>query len=92
MTDTKALGAQAIRAIDDRRGALIKLSLSLHAEPEIAYQEHRSTAKLATLFQQYIEFDFAEAKRVPFDEGSLTGSSTRRAGACWWPTSWAPFS
>lgn len=26
-------------------------------------------AKLATLFQKYIEFDFAEAKRVPFDEG-----------------------
>jgi len=51
MTDTKALGAQAVRAIDDRRGALIKLSLSLHAEPEIAYQEHRSTAKLAEFLE-----------------------------------------
>ncbi|HEX9495143.1 MAG TPA: M20 family metallopeptidase [Candidatus Limnocylindria bacterium] len=45
--DTKTLGERAVRAIDDRRADLIKLSLSLHAEPEIAYQEHRSAAKLA---------------------------------------------
>ena len=51
MTDTRSLGAQAIRAIDDRRAALVKLSLSLHAEPEIAYQEHRSTAKLAEFLE-----------------------------------------
>jgi amidohydrolase len=45
--DTKALGERAVKAIDDRRADLIALSLSLHAEPEIAYQEHRSSARLA---------------------------------------------
>jgi amidohydrolase len=47
MTDTKAIGERALRAIEDRRADLVKLSLSLHADPEIAYQEHRSAAKLA---------------------------------------------
>lgn len=51
MTDTKALGELAVRAIDDRRAALIKLSLSLHAEPELGYQEHRSAAKLCEFLE-----------------------------------------
>ena len=51
MTDAQALGQQAVRAIDDRRAALIKLSLSLHAEPEIGYQEHRSASKLAEFLE-----------------------------------------
>ena len=51
MTDTKALGQRAIKAIDDQRGLLIALSLSLHGEPEIGYQEHKSSAKLAGFLQ-----------------------------------------
>ena len=51
MTDTKALGERAIRAIDDHRAELIALSLSLHADPEIGYQEHRSAAKLAAFLE-----------------------------------------
>ncbi len=51
MTDTKALGERAIRAIDDHRAELIALSMSLHAEPEIGYQEHKSAAKLAAFLE-----------------------------------------
>jgi amidohydrolase len=51
MTDSKALGERAVKAIDDRRGALIKLSLSLHAEPEIGYQERKSAAKLTEFIE-----------------------------------------
>ena len=51
MTDTKALGERAIRAIDGRRAELIALSMSLHAEPEIGYQEHMSAAKLAAFLE-----------------------------------------
>jgi amidohydrolase len=47
VTDAKTLGQRAVRAIDERRTDLVRLSLSLHAEPEVAYQEHRSAAKLA---------------------------------------------
>ena len=51
MTDTKALGERAIRAIDAHRAELIALSLSIHGDPEIGYQEHRSTAKLAAFLE-----------------------------------------
>ena len=51
MTDPKALGERAVRAIDAKRGDLIALSLSLHGEPEIGYQEHRSAAKLAVFLE-----------------------------------------
>ena len=51
MIDTKALGERAIRAIDDHRADLIALSMSLHGEPEIGYQEHKSAAKLAAFLE-----------------------------------------
>ena len=51
MTDRKTLGDRAIRAIDDQRAELIALSMSLHADPEIGYQEHRSAAKLAAFLE-----------------------------------------
>ena len=51
MTDPKALGERAVRAIDAKRADLIALSLSLHGEPEIGYQEHRSAAKLAVFLE-----------------------------------------
>ena len=51
MTDRTALGERAIRAIEDHRAELIALSMSLHAEPEIGYQEHKSAAKLAAFLE-----------------------------------------
>jgi amidohydrolase len=51
MTATAALGERAVRAIDARRADLVKLSLSLHADPEIGYQEHRSAAKLTEFLE-----------------------------------------
>jgi len=51
LTHPKALRERAVRAIDDRRGALIKLSLSLHGEPEIGYQERKSAAKLTEFIE-----------------------------------------
>jgi amidohydrolase len=52
MIDRKAVGERALRAIDDHRAELIALSLSLHGEPEIGYQEHRSAAKLTAFLEQ----------------------------------------
>ena len=52
MTSPTALRQRALRAIDDHRAELIALSLSLHREPEIGYQEHRSAAKLATFLER----------------------------------------
>ena len=46
MSEGKTAGERAIRAIDAKRTDLIKLSLSIHGEPEIGYQERRSAAKL----------------------------------------------
>ncbi len=60
MTGTKALGERAIRAIDDHRAELIALSLSLHGDPEIGYQERRSAEKLAA----YLEVNGFTVKRA----------------------------
>ncbi|HEY8757320.1 MAG TPA: hypothetical protein VIN74_02370, partial [Candidatus Limnocylindria bacterium] len=51
MTDLSALGERAVNAIEERRDALIKLSLSLHGEPEIGYQERKSAAKLTKFIE-----------------------------------------
>ena len=47
MTDAKALGERALKAIEAKRAELTELSLALHRDPETAYQEHRSAARLA---------------------------------------------
>jgi len=60
VTDARAIGERAVRAIDGKRADLIKLSLSLHGEPEIGYQEYRSAAKLA---------DFLEANGFAVQRG-----------------------
>src|SRR5207245_3359726 len=44
--DTKALGARAVSAIDDRRDALFTLSRAIHAKPEIAFQEREAVLRL----------------------------------------------
>jgi len=49
MADRKTLGARAIRAIDDRRAELIALSQEIHADPEVGYEEHRASARLAEM-------------------------------------------
>jgi len=52
MTDRSALGARAIRAIDDRQAQLFALSQAIHADPEPGYQEHRASARLAALLTE----------------------------------------
>lgn len=47
MTDANGLRDRAVRAIDARRADLVALSLSIHAEPEIGFKEHKSARKLA---------------------------------------------
>ena len=47
MADRNALAVRAIRAIDDQRAPLIALSLAIHADPELGYQEQRASARLA---------------------------------------------
>ena len=77
MTDTKALGERATRAIDDHRSDLIALSLSLHREPEIGYQEHKSAAKLAA----YLETNGFTVQRAYRDvETAYRGDAAGGAG------------
>lgn len=41
------LQAAAVERIEAERDALIELSLAIHSDPEIAYQEHRASKRLA---------------------------------------------
>jgi len=76
MTDVKGLGEQAVRAIDDRRAALVKLSLSIHGEPEIGYKEHRSAAKLT----EFLEANgFAVQRKYKELETSYRGDAAGKA-------------
>ena len=76
MTDVKALGEQAVRAIDDRRAALVKLSLSIHGEPEIGYKEQRSAAKLT----EFLEANgFAVQRKYKDIETSYRGDAAGRS-------------
>ena len=51
MPTTSSPGERAVRAIDERREELIALSLDLHAHPETAYQETRSSERLASFLE-----------------------------------------
>ncbi len=52
MSTVADLRARALAAIYAQREALVELSLSLHREPETAYQEHRSAERIATFLEQ----------------------------------------
>jgi amidohydrolase len=49
MAGRDTLGQRAIRAIDDRREALVALSQAIHADPELGYEERRASARLAEM-------------------------------------------
>ncbi len=53
MTDPRALRKRALEAIDERRDSLIELSLAIHANPELAYQERDAALRLT----QFLEGD-----------------------------------
>lgn len=53
MSDAKALRKRALDAIDQRRDSLIELSLAIHANPELGYQERDAALRLT----QYLEGD-----------------------------------
>ncbi len=46
------LGARALRAIDLRANDLVALSRAIHADPELAYNEHRAAARLADFLER----------------------------------------
>ncbi|WP_207842564.1 M20 family metallopeptidase [Williamsia soli] len=50
MTDIRRRGERAVRTI---AGDLVELSHSLHSEPELAFEEHRSVAKVSELLAGY---------------------------------------
>jgi amidohydrolase len=52
MSDPAGLKQRAIADIDGRKAELIDLSLDIHANPEIAFEEHRSAAKLAGFLEE----------------------------------------
>src|SRR5438093_1096341 len=49
MPDVDGLKSAVSRAVDDLRPALERTSLALHADPELAYQEHHSADRLGPL-------------------------------------------
>ncbi len=51
MTDPKALRRRALDAIDERRDALVELSLAIHANPELAYQEREAALRLTRFLE-----------------------------------------
>lgn len=51
MADLSRLRRRALDAIDSRRDALVELSLAIHAEPELAYQEHRASLRLTQFLE-----------------------------------------
>lgn len=52
-TDSSALKKRALAAIDAQRNQLIKLSDTLHANPEVAFQEVKSAALLCDALQAH---------------------------------------
>jgi amidohydrolase len=53
MMPTAAASLSVEDAVNRRRGDLIELSHSIHAEPELAFAEHRSCAKTQALVAEY---------------------------------------
>ena len=53
MPDAKTLRKRALDAIDERHDSLFELSLAIHADPELAYQERNAAERLT----QYLEGD-----------------------------------
>lgn len=47
----KDAAERAIAAIDERRDALVDLSLRIHATPELGYQEHQASEAIATFLE-----------------------------------------
>jgi amidohydrolase len=60
MPDRQALKKRATAEIDRRRDELVALSLRIHATPEIAFEEHKSSAMLA---------DYLEASGFAVERG-----------------------
>jgi amidohydrolase len=78
MPDAAALKQRAAADIDRRRDELIDLSLRIHATPEIAFQEHRSSAMLC----DYLEANGFTVERgiceIPTAFRATHGSGTPR--------------
>ncbi len=51
MSDPKALGQRAIKAIDERREALFALSRAIHAKPELAYEEREAALRITEFLE-----------------------------------------
>src|SRR5437868_10697701 len=49
MPELDGVKVAAANAVDELRPALERVALALHAEPELAYEEHKSAERLASL-------------------------------------------
>lgn len=82
MSDSTALKRQAQRALQTAAPALIELSEALHADPEVAWQEHRSARRVATVLSAH---DFAVTEKYLGLQTAFlasSGSGPTRIGLC----------
>ena len=49
--DTRAVGARAVKTIDERKEALFALSRAIHAKPELAYQEREAVLRISEFLE-----------------------------------------
>jgi metal-dependent amidase/aminoacylase/carboxypeptidase family protein len=90
-------------AVNRRRGDLVELSHSIHAEPELAFAEHHSCAKAQALVAEH-GFEITAAPggldtafRADYGSGPLVAATTSSLPRPWaqrwhwprWPTCWA---
>jgi amidohydrolase len=76
-TDHGDVKSHAIAAIDRRHDELVELSLALHRDPEIAYQEHRAAERIAAFLETN---GFAVERGYAHLATSYRASATGRTG------------
>src|SRR5881397_2045520 len=77
MPDIAALRKRALHAIDQRRDALVALSLAIHKKPELGYQEREASLRLT----EFLEGDgFKVTRAYRGIETSYRGDASGKSG------------
>ncbi len=71
MPDLQRVRKRALDAIDQRRDALVALSLAIHAKPELGYQEREASLRLT----EFLEGDGFGSRSSPNTTRSPTSGT-----------------